>query len=97
MRACLRDDCLPASLPFLPFFHPNLPNKSRSRSRPRLLAAVYRWQNWEYVKALVGAETLVTVNATPNGRGDAILDVERCVACVHARSSIPPCLFLARD
>jgi hypothetical protein len=36
---------------------------------------VYRWQNWEYVKELVGPETLVTVNATPNGRGDAILDL----------------------
>lgn len=41
--------------------------------------ALYHWQNWAYVKELVGAETLVTVNATPNGRGDAILDVERCV------------------
>lgn len=39
-------------------------------------AAVHHWAKWEYVKALVGSQTVVTVNATPNGRGDAVLDVE---------------------
>lgn len=36
-------------------------------------SALYRWQNWERLKELVGPDA-VRVNLTPDGRGDACLD-----------------------
>lgn len=35
-------------------------------------SALYRWQNWGYLKSKAG-QVPVSVNVTPNGKGDAVL------------------------
>ncbi|GAB5036644.1 jmjc domain-containing protein 7-like [Nannochloropsis oceanica] len=38
---------------------------------------VERWKEWEWVVGRVGEETIVSVNVTPDGRGDAILEMRK--------------------
>jgi len=38
---------------------------------------VERWKEWEWVVGRVGEERIVSVNVTPDGRGDAILEMRK--------------------